>query len=136
MKHAPPGYECPFCGIAATLPASYSRSAIVFADANVFAMLPLHYYGGIKGNCLIVPRSHYENLLEVPDSLGNDFFAATRRLAQAMLSAFGCQGISTRQHNAPAGDQDVWHYHHTFFLAIPAMGFMPGIRVCTPQRNG
>lgn len=32
-----------------------------------------------------------------------------------MKQAFGCDGVSTRQHNEPAGDQDVWHFHlHVF----------------------
>ena len=32
-----------------------------------------------------------------------------------MKTAFGCPGVSTRQHNEPAGNQDVWHYHvHVF----------------------
>ncbi|MCD7099009.1 HIT family protein [Stenotrophomonas sp. MMGLT7] len=84
-------------------------------DDNVFALVPAHHYAGIKGNCLVIPRSHYENVLDIPDSLGAEFFRATRRLAQAMRAAFGCEGISTRQHNGAAGNQDVWHYHlHVF----------------------
>lgn len=55
MKHAPLGYECPFCDIAAGLSGPNPNSAIVFADANLLAVIPLHYYGGIKGNCLVVP---------------------------------------------------------------------------------
>jgi histidine triad (HIT) family protein len=87
----------------------------VLVETNVFALVPRNHYGGIRGNCLIVPRLHYENVLEIPDSLGNDFFRVTRLLANAMIKAFGCEGISTRQHNGPAGDQDVWHYHlHVF----------------------
>jgi histidine triad (HIT) family protein len=32
-----------------------------------------------------------------------------------MKRAYGCDGTSVRQHNEPAGDQDVWHYHlHVF----------------------
>ena len=32
-----------------------------------------------------------------------------------MKSGYGCDGVSTRQHNEPAGYQDVWHYHlHVF----------------------
>ncbi|MDN3240096.1 HIT family protein [Glycomyces tritici] len=28
---------------------------------------------------------------------------------------YGCDGVSTRQHNEPAGNQDVWHLHvHVF----------------------
>lgn len=115
MKNAPHGYACPFCGIAETLPLPAPESAVVLIDSNVFALVPTHHYGGIKGNCLVIPRTHYENVLDIPDDLGKEFFRATRRLAQAMRSAFHCEGISTRQHNGPAGNQDVWHYHlHVF----------------------
>jgi len=115
MTHAPPGYDCPFCGIANTLPSPAQESAVVLVDANVFALVPTHHYAGIQGNCLVIPRAHYENVLDIPDALGVDVFRATRRLATAMRSAFGCDGISTRQHNGPAGNQDVWHYHlHVF----------------------
>ena len=35
--------------------------------------------------------------------------------AVAMRAAYGCNGISTRQHNEPAGGQDAWHYHFHVF---------------------
>lgn len=115
MKNAPPGYECPFCRIAKTLTSPTPESVVVLVDANVFALVPMHHYAGITGNCLVVPRSHYENVFDIPDDLGSDFFRATRRLADAMRNVFRCEGISTRQHNGPAGDQDVWHFHlHVF----------------------
>jgi histidine triad (HIT) family protein len=115
MRNAPAGYECPFCRIAQTLPAPAADSAVVLVQPTVFAFIPLHHYAGIRGNCLVAPRAHYENALEIPDELGNDFFRVTRLLAHAMQKVFGCEGISTRQHNGPAGDQDVWHYHlHVF----------------------
>jgi len=32
-----------------------------------------------------------------------------------MRVSYSCDGISTRQHNEPFGNQDVWHYHvHVF----------------------
>ena len=38
-----------------------------------------------------------------------------RRIAIALKEAFGCDGTSTRQHNEPAGNQDLWHLHvHVF----------------------
>jgi histidine triad (HIT) family protein len=115
MKNAPPGYDCPFCRLAASLPDPGLESPVVLIERNIFAVIPLHHYAAIKGNCLIVPRHHYENVFDIPDDLGADFFRATRRLSVAMQKAFACEGISTRQHNGPAGDQDVWHYHlHVF----------------------
>lgn len=103
MKNAPCGYECPFCRVAETLPAPAPESAIVLVEPRVFAFVPLHHYAGIRSNCLIAPRLHYENVLDIPDELGNDFFRVTRLLASAMQKVFGCEGISTRQHNGPAG---------------------------------
>ena len=129
MKNAPPGYECPFCRIAETLPSPAPEAAVVFVDANVFVLVPTHHYGGIKGNCLVVPRSHYENVLDIPDNLGSDVFRATRRLAYAMRNAFGCEGISTRQHNGPAGDQDAWHFHLHVFPRYSNDGLHAGKKV-------
>lgn len=129
MQHAPHGYECPFCVIAKTLSSPTPESAVVLVDANVFALVPIHHYAGIKGNCLVIPRSHYENVLDIPDNLGSDFFRATRRLAHAMRNAFGCEGISTRQHNGPAGDQDVWHFHLHVFPRYSNDGLHQGQKV-------
>lgn len=136
MKNAPPGYECPFCCIAETLPLPAPESAVVLVDANVFALVPTHHYAGIKCNCLVVPRSHYVNVLDIPDNLGSDFFRATRRLALAMQNAFGCEGISTRQHNGPAGNQDVWHYHLHVFPRYSNDGLHAGLKMLytTEQR--
>ncbi len=38
-----------------------------------------------------------------------------KRVAAAIRETYGCHGISMRQHNEPAGNQDVWHFHvHVF----------------------
>jgi histidine triad (HIT) family protein len=128
MKYAPVGYECPFCRVAEKLPRAAPESAVVLVQQSVFAFVPLHHYAGIRGNCLIVPRLHFENALDIPDELGTEFFQATRRLSYAMRQAFGCDGISTRQHNGPAGDQDVWHFHLHVFPRFHNDGLYAGQR--------
>ncbi len=126
MKHAPPGYDCAFCRIAGSLDSPSPESAIALVQSDVFALVPTHHYAGVRGNCLVIPRGHYENVWDIPDELGGEFFRATRRLAQAMRSAFGCDGISTRQHNGPAGNQDLWHYHLHVFPRYFDDGFHTG----------
>lgn len=67
------------------------------------------------GAVLVIPIPHYENIFELPDVLGGPIQRAVRETALAMKSAYGCDGVSTRQHNEPAGNQDVWHFHiHVF----------------------
>src|SRR5688500_1604505 len=115
MKHAPPDYQCPFCHLARTLLTPTPAPEVILVEPRILAFVPLHHYGGVRGNCLVAPRAHYENVLDIPDELGGDFFRATRLIASAMREALGCEGISTRQHNGPAGNQDVWHFHlHVF----------------------
>jgi histidine triad (HIT) family protein len=36
-------------------------------------------------------------------------------MAIALKETYRCDGVSSRQHNEPCGNQDVWHYHlHVF----------------------
>lgn len=67
------------------------------------------------GSLLVIPVAHHENVFDLPAELGTPIQRAVRDAAVALKTAFGCDGISTRQHNEPAGNQDVWHYHvHVF----------------------
>lgn len=67
------------------------------------------------GSALVIPNDHYENVYDLPPDLGAPIQHAVRDTALALKEAFSCAGVSTRQHNEPAGNQDVWHYHvHVF----------------------
>lgn len=67
------------------------------------------------GHVLVAPNVHIENMYELPRDLAGDIHEAARTIARGMKLAYACGGISTRQHNEPAGYQDVWHYHlHVF----------------------
>ncbi len=38
-----------------------------------------------------------------------------REVTIGFKEIYECDGVSSRQHNEPAGNQDVWHYHlHVF----------------------
>jgi histidine triad (HIT) family protein len=72
-----------------------------------------------RGHVVVIPARHFENLYELPDHLGAPLLSATRRVAIALKSAYACPGTSTRQHNEPAGSQEVWHYHVHVFPRYP-----------------
>lgn len=79
------------------------------------AFVASHWWPENPGHVLVIPNSHIENIYEFPPALGADLMAVTQRVAVAMKAAYGCEGVSTRQHNEPAGDQDVWHFHQHVF---------------------
>lgn len=113
-NHAPENYICPFCALICGETNSQAFSTqddIVFHDASVTAFISSHQWAGNHGNVIIAPNEHFENVFVLPDRYGAAIQAAARRIAIAQKAVYGCDGLATRQHNEPAGNQDVWHYH-------------------------
>jgi histidine triad (HIT) family protein len=115
-RHAPDGYVCQFCRIAAGHDGILTTQAhVVLRDADVCAFVASHWWPANAGHVLVIPNSHAENLYEIPTRLGTPLLAATQRIGLAFKELDRCDGVSTRQHNEPAGNQDVWHYHQHVF---------------------
>ena len=107
-NHEPEGYDCPFCKLAAGL---MDQDCIILADGDIFAVLALHQTELNFGNTLVMPKAHIENLYNFSSTVGEPLMRATRAIALALKELTSCDGISIRQHNEPAGSQDVWHFH-------------------------
>jgi histidine triad (HIT) family protein len=113
-QHAPENYLCPFCLLLQHIENEhvYSvRSDIVYEDKSVTAFIGSHQWLRNHGNTIIVPNEHYENIFHLPDHYALEIHRVARTIAFAMKTVYPCDGISIRQHNEPAGYQDVWHYH-------------------------
>ena len=116
--HAPDDYQCPFCRLLSgdyLTAVGHRIEELVYEDEQVVVFPARHHKHGNKGNLLVVPRQHIENLYELPLHLAEPLLRATQLAAAGLRQVLGCDGISIRQHNEPAGGQDVWHYHiHVF----------------------
>jgi histidine triad (HIT) family protein len=112
ISHAPTGYDCPFCRLAAgDATAVSSQDDLVYRDADVIALVSIHWWPTNPGHVLVAPVAHHENVYDLPAALGAPIQHAVRAVALAMKESYGCTGISVRQNNEPDGQQDVWHYH-------------------------
>ena len=115
--HAPPDYECPFCAVVRGLgdpPLTVEDDVVDRTDATT-AWISLRWWERNAGHVIVVPNEHVENLFALDRRLAAEIHDTTRRMAFALKEAYGCDGVSTRQHNEPGADQEVWHYHvHVF----------------------
>lgn len=116
---APPGYVCPFCELADGDPSDVDNlcelSDLVYKDQDVMAFIACDGFGPEPGHAMIVPTQHYESLYTLPPKVQTAIMNLAQELAFAMKLAWDPEGVSTRQHNEPAGNQHVWHYHlHVF----------------------
>lgn len=116
--HAPPGYDCPFCAVVRgdrREPPGTQQEDVVLRAPTTTAWISKRWWANNPGHVIVVPNSHIENMYGLPRDLAGDVHETARTIARAMKDAYSCDGISTRQHNEPAGYQDVWHYHlHVF----------------------
>lgn len=109
-NHEPDGYVCPFCASLRDKP-----DRIIARTDGAAALLGLHRWGHGPVDVLVIPVEHIENLYDLPARLAPAIQSMTRAAALALKVVYNCEGVSTRQHNEPAGNQDVWHYHvHVF----------------------
>ena len=113
-NHEPHDYDCPLCKIAGSNfgeGLSTTAEEIVYKTGEVIAVISTHQWPNNPGNVIVFPVEHHENIFDLPLDLATSVHALARGVALAMKEAWSCAGISTRQHNGPAGNQDVWHYH-------------------------
>jgi histidine triad (HIT) family protein len=113
-NHAPEGYRCPLCAIAndeAEDGPFYSPDDLIHISQDVYAMISAYQWPNNPGNVVVIPKAHYENIYDLPVELAQSLHGLAQGVALAMKAAWACDGVSTRQHNEPAGNQDTWHYH-------------------------
>ena len=95
--------DCPFCKIVRSETQSYN----VFEDDVTLAFLdrrPL-----FPGHCLLIPKSHYETLIDLPASLVAPLFQNAQLLARAMEQALQAEGTFVAINNRIS--QSVPHLH-------------------------
>ena len=134
-NHAPEAYLCPFCLLIQGIENEHvlsTQSDIVFHDGRVTAFVGSHQWPNNPGNVIVVPNEHFENIYDLPLHFALDIHRLARRIGLAMKTVYGCDGISTRQHNEPAGNQDVWHYHLHVTPRYPNDNFYASQRALMP----
>lgn len=110
------GEKCTFCRIARKeIPVQIiyeSDNFLVFPDANP----------RITGHCLIIPKKHFANILELPLTLGSELLDVIKNVAEIKLKE-GFEGFNLIQNNFNAAGQIVMHSHIHFFPRKKDDGF-------------
>lgn len=112
FSHEPENYPCPFCAFLAGRGDNYTQQQdVVYKNKYSTVVIAPRWWVHNPGSVLVVPNKHFENIYDLPDEYITEVYKTVKKVAQAIRQTYGCDGISTRQHNEPAGGQDVWHFH-------------------------
>ncbi len=99
------GASCKFCAILAGTEKSYT----VFADEVAVAFLD--YRPLIVGHMLLVPRTHYATLSELPDEVMAGLAVRAKRLSQAVMRGLGAEGSFLALNNVVSQSIPHVHFH-------------------------
>ena len=97
--------DCIFCKIAT----GEIPSATLFEDENFRVILDLG--PATKGHALILPKSHFANIYEMPDELAGKAMILAKEMASRMTKSLKCDGFNVVQNNGEAAGQTVFHFH-------------------------
>ena len=95
--------QCVFCKIIAR----DVEAVVVFEDEVSLAFLD--YRPLFPGHCLLVPKTHFETLADLPLNLIGPFFETAQLLASAVETALKAQGSFVAMNNRVS--QSVPHLH-------------------------
>lgn len=97
--------DCIFCKIVAgeipCIKVFEDESALAFMDIS-----PLN-----KGHLLVIPKEHFETILDVDPPLYGHLASVICRLAKAVNAGLAPEGMNLMQLNGKAGNQVVPHVH-------------------------
>ncbi|QGN07898.1 HIT family protein [Halorhabdus sp. CBA1104] len=97
--------DCVFCAIVAEELPSHTvfetEDALAFLDTNPLA----------EGHTLVVPKTHYEQLDDVPAETATEFYAALHDVVPAVEAAVDAPATTVAVNNGEAAGQEVPHVH-------------------------
>lgn len=97
--------NCIFCKIAnGEIP-----SKTLYEDEEFRVILDLG--PATKGHALILPKSHYKNLYELPEETAGNVMKLAKKMATTMTQKLGCHGFNLVQNNNEVAGQTVFHFH-------------------------
>ena len=93
--------NCIFCKIVA----GEIPSRTLFEDEDFMVMLDVG--PAAKGHALIVPKSHYTDIYELPSELAGEAMKLAKRMATHMTTVLNCDGFNILQNNGEVAGQTV-----------------------------
>lgn len=97
--------NCIFCKIIAGEIPSYK----VFENEHVFAFLDIHPNN--PGHTLVIPKQHFENLLETPPGILHHITDAVQAIAPQVMDVVGAHGFNMVVNTGAVSGQVVMHMH-------------------------
>jgi histidine triad (HIT) family protein len=97
--------HCIFCDLIK----GAAEVSMCYEDSDAMAFMDIQPVNA--GHVLVVPRTHYESLLDVPSEVAMHLFEVAFQLAPIIRKVTGCDDMNLVVNSGEAAGQNVFHYH-------------------------
>ena len=100
-----PSSHCIFCDMIR----GAAEVSVCYEDDVALAFMDIQPVN--PGHVLVVPREHFESLVDLPPDLGMHLFRVATRLGPVVRAVSHAEGMNIVVNSGRAAGQDVFHYH-------------------------
>ena len=100
---------CIFCKIINGEIPSYK----IYEDENTYAFLDIA--DDAEGHTLVIPKKHYENVMEIPSEELNNVMSTVKKIANHYVDNCGYTGVNIMNASGVDAQQSVFHLHFHIF---------------------
>ncbi|OGZ67299.1 MAG: hypothetical protein A3D34_00850 [Candidatus Staskawiczbacteria bacterium RIFCSPHIGHO2_02_FULL_33_16] len=107
----------------------------IFEDKTVFVFLDVSPI--TLGHCLIIPKTHFENIFDINDSDLQKIIVVAKKLSEKIKNNLRADGIRISQSNGKAAGQDIMHFHLHIIPRYKNDGFSnnPALTIHSPKAD-
>jgi len=97
--------DCIFCKIAR----GEIKGDVIADEDNFIVMNDIDQ--SILGHCLVIPKKHYETILDMPATLGTELVDIAKKQSLRLIKEGKAEGIKLVNNNYEASGQFIKHFH-------------------------
>lgn len=85
------------------------NSKNVYEDENFIGILDKDPIA--EGHTLVISKKHFRNLLDMPNTLGNELIDAIKKISLKLIDEGKAEGVNVVSNNEPVSGQVIFHTH-------------------------
>ncbi len=101
--------NCVFC--------NYDKNKLIRESETTITILSNPYL--LRGHCLVIPKEHYESLMEIPEYILFKLIKEVKGIEKLLLERLGVSGVDIRQNYRPFLKESEFKINHLHFHVIP-----------------
>ena len=97
--------KCIFCMIAN----KDINSQTIYETEQIISFLDINPVS--KGHCLVVPKKHYADVFDIPETELNEIMTASKHVSELLRKNLGATGVNLINASGKDAQQSVFHFH-------------------------